>query len=278
MSRSRGRNRERRQSKSKHASIKRDERARGRPTRSGSWPRDLGFIAHIKAAALLWLNPEQLGQQTASSPSGRRRNAIYEAHATRTDEPRTRGFNLGGVQFAVVQLQDPQGRLQVGLGLRQLQLDGPQTVGVGGGQVHPQQRQIHLKVGRKVSSQEASLETVGGKLTTSYLRLCCPRVNCCSVGDSTCGRRANQTPDVWGGEGGAQQNSLFSHAGVFEDVHVDQQGLLVFTHPAQEQRSLLQQAWLRKSEVRDSGVRGAELLGGGEGGGSAEPYRQRESR
>lgn len=52
---------------------------------------------------------------------------------------------LGGVEFAVVQLQDAQGRLQVGLGLRQLQLDGPQAVGVGGGQVHPQQRQIHLE-------------------------------------------------------------------------------------------------------------------------------------
>lgn len=57
---------------------------------------------------------------------------------------------LGGVEFAVVQLQDAQGRLQVGLGLRQLQLDGPQTVGVRGGQVHPEQRQIHLK-GRKAA-------------------------------------------------------------------------------------------------------------------------------
>lgn len=52
---------------------------------------------------------------------------------------------LGGVELAVVQLQDLQRLLQVGLGLRQLQLDGPQTVGVRGGQVHPQQRQIHLK-------------------------------------------------------------------------------------------------------------------------------------
>lgn len=55
------------------------------------------------------------------------------------------GVYLGGVEFAVVQLQDAQGRLQVGLGLRQLQLDGPQAVGIRGGQVHPEQRQIHLK-------------------------------------------------------------------------------------------------------------------------------------
>lgn len=52
---------------------------------------------------------------------------------------------LGGVQFAVVQLQDAQGCLQVGLGLRQLQFDGPQTVCIRGGQVHSEQRQIHLK-------------------------------------------------------------------------------------------------------------------------------------
>lgn len=37
---------------------------------------------------------------------------------------------LGGVEFAVVQLQDVKGRLQVGLRLRQLHLDGPQTVDV----------------------------------------------------------------------------------------------------------------------------------------------------
>lgn len=57
------------------------------------------------------------------------------------------GVHLGGGDFAVVQLQDAQGRLQVGLGLRQLQLEGPQTVGIRGGQVHPEQRQIHLKDG-----------------------------------------------------------------------------------------------------------------------------------
>lgn len=54
---------------------------------------------------------------------------------------------LGGVEFAVVQLQNVQRRLQVGLGLRQLHLDGSQTVGVRRGQVHPQQRQIYLQDG-----------------------------------------------------------------------------------------------------------------------------------
>lgn len=65
----------------------------------------------------------------------------------RTPEPVAAGGRryLGGVEFAVVQLQDVQGSLQVGLRLRQLQLDGPQTVGIRGGQVHPQQGQIHLK-------------------------------------------------------------------------------------------------------------------------------------
>lgn len=37
-------------------------------------------------------------------------------------------------------------------------------------------------------------------------------------------------------------HSLLSHAGVFQDVHVDEERLLVFTHPAQEQSPLLQQA------------------------------------
>lgn len=39
---------------------------------------------------------------------------------------------LGGVEFAVVQLQDLQGCLEVGLWLRQLHLDGPQAVDVRG--------------------------------------------------------------------------------------------------------------------------------------------------
>lgn len=38
------------------------------------------------------------------------------------------------------------------------------------------------------------------------------------------------------------RHSLLSHAGVFQDVHVDQKGLLVFAHAAQQQRALLQQA------------------------------------
>lgn len=55
-----------------------------------------------------------------------------------------RRADLGGVQFAVVQLEDLQGSLEVGLGLQQFQLDGPQTVNAGGRQVHPEQGQIHL--------------------------------------------------------------------------------------------------------------------------------------
>lgn len=52
---------------------------------------------------------------------------------------------LGGVEFAVVQLQDLQRSLEVGLRLRQLHLDGPQAVDVRGRQVHPQQREINLQ-------------------------------------------------------------------------------------------------------------------------------------
>lgn len=37
---------------------------------------------------------------------------------------------LGGVELAVVKLQDLQGRLEVGLRPRQLHLDGPQAVDV----------------------------------------------------------------------------------------------------------------------------------------------------
>lgn len=37
-------------------------------------------------------------------------------------------------------------------------------------------------------------------------------------------------------------HSLLSHAGVFQDVHVDEERLLVFAHPTQQQCSLLQQA------------------------------------
>lgn len=76
--------------------------------------------------------------------------------------------------------------------------------------------------------------------------------------------------------GFVQHNPLFSHAGVFQDVHVDQQGLLVFSHPAQKQRALLQQASGRKSKVSDSSatlqLREMEILG------SRTPHHQRESR
>lgn len=52
--------------------------------------------------------------------------------------------DLGGIQFAVVQLEDLQGSLEVGLWLEQFQLDWPQAVNAGWGQVHPEQGQIHL--------------------------------------------------------------------------------------------------------------------------------------
>lgn len=40
--------------------------------------------------------------------------------------------DLGGVQFAVVQLEDLQGSLEVGLWLQQFQLDWSQAVDTGG--------------------------------------------------------------------------------------------------------------------------------------------------
>lgn len=49
-----------------------------------------------------------------------------------------------------------------------------------------------------------------------------------------------------------QQYSLFSHAGVFQDVHVDEERLLVFTHPTQKQSSLLQQALGVENKVKGS--------------------------
>lgn len=45
--------------------------------------------------------------------------------------PSPRRADLGGVQFAVVQLEDLQGSLEVGLWLQQFQLDGPQAVNTG---------------------------------------------------------------------------------------------------------------------------------------------------
>lgn len=82
-------------------------------------------------------------------------------HQTTTRISRFRRVHLGGVEFAVVQLEDAQGRLQVGLGLGQLQLDGPQTVGIRGGQVHPQQRQIHLKDRRQAYRSSLQMEATG---------------------------------------------------------------------------------------------------------------------
>lgn len=61
----------------------------------------------------------------------------------------------------MVQLEDAQGRLQVGLGLGQLQLDGPQTVGIGGGQVHPQQRQIHLEDRSSAGRSSLQMQATG---------------------------------------------------------------------------------------------------------------------
>lgn len=59
----------------------------------------------------------------------------------------------------------------------------------------------------------------------SYLRLYWPPASCCNVDGSTCGgveqmkdsqRAAGRTRTA-----SEQQNSLFSHAGVFQDVHID---------------------------------------------------------
>lgn len=52
--------------------------------------------------------------------------------------------DLSGVQLAVVQLEDLQGSLEVGLWLQQFQFDGSQAMNTRGRQVHPEQGQIHL--------------------------------------------------------------------------------------------------------------------------------------
>lgn len=52
---------------------------------------------------------------------------------------------LGGVELAVVQLQDLQGCLEVGLRLRKLHLNWPQAVDVRRREVHSQQRKINLQ-------------------------------------------------------------------------------------------------------------------------------------
>ena len=56
----------------------------------------------------------------------------------------------------MVQLQDLQGSLEIGLRPRQLHLDGPQTVDVRGGQVHSQQRQINLQRGNTTVNTDLS--------------------------------------------------------------------------------------------------------------------------
>lgn len=47
-------------------------------------------------------------------------------------------------------------------------------------------------------------------------------------------------PCRWAGP--SRLHSLFSHAGVFQDVHIDEESLLVFAHSTQKQSPLLQQA------------------------------------
>lgn len=47
-----------------------------------------------------------------------------------------------------------------------------------------------------------------------------------------------------------RSDSLFGHAGVFQDVHVDEERLLVFAHPTQQQRAFLQQAFGDGNKVK----------------------------
>lgn len=47
-----------------------------------------------------------------------------------------------------------------------------------------------------------------------------------------------------------QKNSLFSHVGVFQDVYIDEQRLLVFAHSTQKQRTFLQQALKVENKVK----------------------------
>ena len=47
-----------------------------------------------------------------------------------------------------------------------------------------------------------------------------------------------------------QNYSLFSHASVFQDVHIDEERLLVFTHPTQKQSPFLQQALETENKVK----------------------------
>lgn len=95
-----------------------------------------------------------------------------------------------------MELQDVQGRLEVGLRLRQLHLDGPQTVDVGRRQVHSQQRQVDLE-GRSlavcdwlgVAASQFLRQQRGHQIRnqTCDLHLYSLPPSCCNVGDSICG-------------------------------------------------------------------------------------------
>lgn len=47
-----------------------------------------------------------------------------------------------------------------------------------------------------------------------------------------------------------QKYSLLRHAGVFQNVHIDEQCLLVFAHPTQKQRTFLQQPLETQSSIK----------------------------
>lgn len=48
-----------------------------------------------------------------------------------------------------------------------------------------------------------------------------------------------------------QEYSLFSHVGVFQDVYIDEERLLMFTHTTQKQSPFLQQAFNMETKVKD---------------------------
>lgn len=51
-----------------------------------------------------------------------------------------------------------------------------------------------------------------------------------------------------------QEYSLFSHVGVFQDVYIDEERLLMFTHTTQKQSPFLQQAFNMETKVKDHGI------------------------
>lgn len=51
-----------------------------------------------------------------------------------------------------------------------------------------------------------------------------------------------------------QEYSLFSHVGVFQDVYIDEERLLMFTHTTQKQSPFLQQAFDMETKVKDHGI------------------------